>query len=75
MTTGAQTQRGIYLRGGSNWRDNWREEIGTWLIYALLISGALVMIFPFIWMFLTSFKTVQESNLYPPTILPREWYP
>lgn len=71
MATGTQIQRGIYLQRGRNWR----ESFGAWLIYALLIAGALVMVFPFIWMFLTAFKSVQESNLYPPTILPRQWHP
>ena len=31
------------------------------------------MIFPFVWMFLTSFKTVSESMQIPPTILPSSW--
>lgn len=53
----------------------WWPRLGTGLIYALLILGALIMLFPFVWMILGSFKTVQESNMYPPTFLPREWYP
>lgn len=71
MATTTQIQGRNVLRV----RRKWGDDAGTWLIYALLIFGALVMIFPFIWMLLTSFKTVQESNLYPPTIWPREWYP
>jgi multiple sugar transport system permease protein len=71
MTTTTQIQGRNYFRA----RRHWRDDVGTWLIYALLILGALVMILPFVWMFLVSFKTVQESNLYPPTIWPREWYP
>ena len=31
------------------------------------------MIFPFVWMILTSFKSNGESLLIPPTFLPREW--
>ncbi|NBH78038.1 carbohydrate ABC transporter permease [Clostridiaceae bacterium] len=42
------------------------------LTYLFLILGALVMVFPFIWMILTSSKTVQESMLVPPTILPAQ---
>ena len=30
--------------------------------YAFFIIGSIIMIFPFVWMFLTSFKTVEESN-------------
>ncbi len=40
------------------------------LTYAALIVGAIIMIFPFIWMILTSSKTVPESMQVPPTILP-----
>ena len=45
------------------------------LIYALLILGALIVIFPFIWMVLGSFKTLQESNRFPPTFWPETWQP
>ena len=34
----------------------------TIITYVALILGALIMVFPFIWMILTSFKTVAESN-------------
>ncbi len=44
----------------------------TVLTYAALIIGALIMIFPFVWMILTSLKTVPESMQVPPTILPQE---
>ena len=44
----------------------------TVLTYAALILGALIMIFPFVWMILTSLKTVPESVQVPPTIFPRE---
>ena len=42
----------------------------TALTYGALIIGALIMVFPFIWMVLTSFKTVAESNAVPPVIFP-----
>ncbi|MCI8911065.1 MAG: carbohydrate ABC transporter permease [Oscillibacter sp.] len=42
------------------------------LTYTALIIGAVIMIFPFIWMILTSLKTVPESVEVPPTIFPRE---
>ena len=44
----------------------------TVLTYAALIIGALIMIFPFVWMILTNLKTVPESMQVPPTILPKE---
>ena len=42
----------------------------TILTYAALILGTVIMIFPFVWMILTSFKTVTESNAVPPVIFP-----
>ena len=47
-----------------------RRTAGT---YAFFIIGSVIMIFPFVWMFLTSFKSVEESMIIPPTILPQEW--
>ena len=43
---------------------------GKILVYALLIFGSLIMIFPFVWMFLTSFKTPAESMSIPATFFP-----
>lgn len=39
------------------------------MIYGALTLGAVLMIFPFIWMLLTSFKSPAESVQIPPTIL------
>ena len=46
------------------------RSINTALVYAALGAGALLMIFPFIWMVFTSFKSAGESVQIPPTILP-----
>ena len=43
------------------------------LTYAALIAGSITMIFPFAWMFLTSFKTQAESMAIPPQIFPANW--
>ena len=40
------------------------------LTYIALILGAIIMVFPFLWMILTSFKTVAESNAVPPVVFP-----
>ncbi|MCI8423868.1 MAG: carbohydrate ABC transporter permease [Lawsonibacter sp.] len=45
----------------------------TILTYAALILGAIIMIFPFVWMILTSSKTVYESTRIPPTIFPEQF--
>lgn len=42
----------------------------TVLTYAVLIISSLIMVFPFLWMILTCFKTVAESNAVPPVIFP-----
>lgn len=40
------------------------------LIYFVLTVGAIIMIVPFVWMLLTSFKTLGESTQIPPKIFP-----
>ncbi len=40
--------------------------------YFFLILGAIIMVFPFVWMILTSSKTVPESMQIPPTIIPAQ---
>ena len=46
------------------------SKTSKYLSYLFLILGSVIMIFPFLWMFLTSFKTVPESMSIPATILP-----
>ena len=43
------------------------------LVYLLLIIGAVVMLFPFIWEFSSSFKTLGEIFNYPPELIPPEF--
>jgi multiple sugar transport system permease protein len=38
--------------------------------HLVLLGGVIFMLFPFIWMFLSAFKTEREILLDPPTILP-----
>ena len=40
------------------------------VLYVLLIIGAVIMVFPFFWMILSSLKTAAEVNTSPPTFLP-----
>lgn len=42
-------------------------------VHIVLILGAITMIFPFYWMVVTSFKTIGESLLIPPTMWPSSW--
>lgn len=43
-------------------------------IHIVLLIGALIMLIPFVWMILTSFKTMTETTQVDPfLIFPREW--
>ncbi len=46
------------------------------LIYIALIVVALITIIPFLWMLSTSLKTVLESSMFPPSVLPAvpQWH-
>ena len=46
--------------------------ITKFVTYFFLILGSLIMVFPFLWMIFTSFKTVPESMAIPATILPAQ---
>ena len=39
----------------------------------VLLIGSIIMFFPFVWMVLSSFKTVGDVYTYPPKWLPSEW--
>ena len=49
------------------------KRLSTTLTYIVLILGSVLMIFPFVWMLLTSFKTQAEAMAIPPQILPSAW--
>ncbi len=42
------------------------------LVYAFLITVAIVVLFPFYWMIISSLKSVEEYRLTVPTLFPRE---
>ena len=50
-----------------------RDYIKKFFIYFFLILGAIIMIFPFYWMFSSSFKTAAEYNSFPPKWIPSNW--
>ena len=52
---------------------NTKKVTSVWakvLIYVALSLGAIIMLFPFIFMILTSLKTYSESIAVPPKLLP-----
>lgn len=46
-------------------------NVGRVLTYVVLVLGAFVAIFPFLWMILTSFKSSAEALIIPPSIFPK----
>ncbi|MCI8556716.1 MAG: carbohydrate ABC transporter permease [Lachnospiraceae bacterium] len=58
------------MKSNSLERNQKLRTAGTYLFF---IIGSIIMIFPFIWMLLTSFKTVAESMQIPPDFFPAQW--
>ena len=50
-----------------------QTHINRFLTYLILTAGAIVMLFPFYWMFSASFKTLFEYNAFPPKLIPSNW--
>lgn len=48
-------------------------RIGILACHAILMLGALVMVMPMAWMFVTAFKSAAEIAIWPPVFFPREW--
>ncbi len=51
-------------------RHFWSRRPLQYLLYALIIAGAIIMVFPFVWMVLTSVKHSDEIYRLPITLLP-----
>lgn len=49
-----------------------RSSAKAW-VHLVLLLGSVVMIFPFIWMILTSFKTQGEAIMIPVVFFPKSW--
>lgn len=58
------------MKSNSLERNQKLRTAGTYLFF---IIGSIIMIFPFIWMLLTSFKTAAESMQIPPDFFPAQW--
>lgn len=50
-----------------------RPKRQPYLIHAILIVGAIIMVFPFFWQLMTSFKTLAGATAVPPQVLPNPW--
>lgn len=52
---------------------NGRLKRKNWGTFVFLTIGAVVMLFPFVWMILSSFKTKVDIYSYPPKWIPSVW--
>lgn len=64
---GPRTRRRSGPHGSSD-----RSRTPAWL-YGLLGAGMLLMVGPFVWMLLSSFKPEREIRSVPPTLWPQTW--
>jgi multiple sugar transport system permease protein len=51
-----------------------RSKLARLIVYALLLAGAAVFLFPFLWLVSTSLKPIEQTMLMPPTWVPRAYY-
>jgi multiple sugar transport system permease protein len=51
-------------------RGRWLRRFGRGLLYVVLAAGALLMMFPFIWMVSTSFQSAGALLVPPPQLIP-----
>lgn len=49
------------------------KYISKFFVYVILILSSLIMIFPFLWMILTSFKSSAEAIAFPPIFFPENF--
>lgn len=50
-----------------------KAKLNHFFVHLVLLAGVIVVVFPFLWMIFTSFKTNGEAMRIPPTILPEQW--
>ena len=50
-----------------------KANVRHFFVHLILLAGVGIMVFPFIWMVLTSFKSVGEAMQIPPTIFPKQF--
>jgi multiple sugar transport system permease protein len=55
------------MKTSMTWNKKWTAAI---VRYAVLLIIALLMVFPFLWMVTTSFKSMEEAFRYPPSLIP-----
>lgn len=48
-----------------------KHTIGDVVTYVVLVLGAIIALFPFVWMILTSLKSQSEAIIMPPVVFPK----
>lgn len=64
ISTSAPTRRRGTARG---------SRLGGVATHVVLLLGAVVMVFPFVWQLLTALKSQSEAMTVPVTLLPQDW--
>ncbi|WP_407361465.1 carbohydrate ABC transporter permease [Microbacterium sp. LBN7] len=73
-STIALTAPGYRGRGrGGPGADRARRRVGATVLHVVLVIGGISMVFPFVWMLLTSFKTLPQLLKNPLEFLPNPW--
>lgn len=62
----------LTLASQTQTRAPFRFDIGRFLIYAALITGAFFVMVPFVWMLVSSIKPPADIMVYPPEWIPRQ---
>jgi ABC-type glycerol-3-phosphate transport system permease component len=47
-----------------------KKLTASFIVHAILIVGAVIFLFPFLWMVITSLKPLSETTAIPPTLIP-----
>ena len=61
----------LRLRRSENMKGKFK--LNHLIVHLILLVGVIVVVFPFAWMILTSFKTSGEAMKIPPTIFPEKF--
>ena len=71
MTTAEQTLQARVAADAPSKKQ--RSIVVTSIWYVALTVLALLFFFPFFWTIMTSLKSPQEINVFPPTMFPETW--
>jgi ABC-type glycerol-3-phosphate transport system permease component len=65
---------GLWTVPGRKWQDVKRQkELKRQIkLHLALVTGALIFVVPFYWLVVTSFKPDEETNKFPPDVIPYE---